>query len=146
MILDCISLITNGVEYLFMYLFPFMFPFLWNSSCLVFDWVFFLCSVKILYVCFKLWTLYSVFRILVFFLILHHLISLCCSLLYYSDLFFSPEEIWSVFASSGSQGLTSPGPLQCRFRIQLNSAIIFAQSLLPHYSEWPQTSHSFTCT
>ena len=143
MILNCISLITNGVEYLFMYLFLFMFPFLWNSSCLVFDWVFFLCNVKILYVCFKLWTLYSVFHILVFFLILHHLISLCCSLLFYSDLFFFLQRRFDLcLLLRGARGL----PAQSCFRIQLNSGIIFAQSLLPHYSEWPQMSHSFTCT
>lgn len=99
MILNCISLITNGVEYLFMYLFPFTFPFLW-SSCLVFDWVFFLCNVKILYVCSKLWTLYSVFHILVFFR------SLCAVLCYIIQIFFFLQRRFDMcLLLQGARGL-----------------------------------------
>lgn len=47
--------------------------------------------------------------------------------------FFLQEEIWYVFASSGFRGLPSQDHCSPCFRIQLNSGIIFAQSLLPHY-------------
>ena len=141
MILNCISLITNGVEYLFMYLFLFMFPFLWNSSCLVFDWVFFLCNVKILYVCFKLWTLYSVFHILVFFLILHHLISLCCSLLFYSDLFFFSrgELIWVCFF--GEPGAYQPSPVSGSSLIQELFLHKVCYPIIVNGLKWATASH-----